>query len=191
MATKASTQPPASGPLRRSATVLLIVDMVNPMQFPGASGLVEAALAAAQACARLKIRLARKGCTTVYANDNYGRWRSDFTQLLQSCQALPGARGEIAQLLVPEEDDLILLKPLHSAFHCTPLEPLLQQMHTRELVVVGVATDMCVQLTAMDAYMRGYKVWVPSNCTAAQSDERKQMALRQMRQVFKCSVRRA
>lgn len=191
MATKASGEPPASGALGRSATVLLIVDMVNPMRFPGASRLVEASLPAAQACARLKKRLVRQGCTVVYANDNYGRWRSDFSQLLQSCQALAGARGEIAQLLAPEEDDLILLKPLHSAFHCTPLEPLLKQMHTHELVVVGVATDMCVQLTAMDAYMRGFKVWVPSNCTAAQSEARKQMALRQMRHVFKCSVRKA
>ncbi|MCB1980309.1 MAG: cysteine hydrolase [Burkholderiaceae bacterium] len=177
--------------LERSATVLVVVDMINPMRFPGASGLVQTALPAAHACAALKKKLTRRGCTTVYANDNYGRWRSDFKQLLLACQTLPGARGEIAQLLAPAEDDLTLLKPLHSAFHATPLEHLLAQMHTRELVVVGVATDMCVQLTAMDAYMRGYKVWVPSNCTAAQSQERKDIALHQLRHVFKCSVRKA
>ncbi len=34
-------------------------------------------------------------------------------------------------------------------------------------MIAGVATDMCVHLTAMDAYMRGFKVWVPSDCTAA------------------------
>lgn len=180
-----------TGAPQRSATVLLVVDMVNPMQFDGASSLLQAALPAAHHCARLKKRLSRQGCATVYANDNYGRWRSDFKQLLHSCQALRGARGEIATLLAPDEDDLILLKPLHSAFHCTPLEPLLKQMQTRELVIVGVATDMCVQLTAMDACMRGFTVWVPSNCTAAQSEERKQMALRQLRQAFKCSVRKA
>ncbi|ODS69493.1 MAG: cysteine hydrolase [Acidovorax sp. SCN 68-22] len=177
--------------LAPSPTVLVLVDVINPMRFPAAGRLLPHALKAAHAIARLKARLERAGCTAVYANDNYGRWRSNFQELLKGCQQLPGARGAIATLLAPRPQDLTLLKPLHSAFHSTPLEHLLRQMKTQRLVVVGFATDMCVQLTAMDAYMRGFEVWVPRNCTAAEASERKDCALAQMARVFKCSVRAA
>lgn len=181
----------ADAKLASSRTVLVLVDVINPMQFPAAGRLLPHALEAAHAIATLKTRLERMGCTAVYANDNYGRWRSNFQELLESCQALPGRRGAIASLLAPRPHDLTVLKPLHSAFHSTPLEHLLRQMKTARLVVVGFATDMCVQLTAMDAYMRGFEVWVPRNCTAAEDRERKDCALAQMARVFKCSVRAA
>lgn len=174
--------------LAPSCTVLLLVDFINPMRFPGAENLVPRALEAARATVRLKARLAKKGVTAIYANDNYGIWRSDFKDLIAACQALPGARGEIATMLAPADGDLTLLKPLHSAFHSTALAHLLHQLKTRELVIVGLAADMCVHLTAMDAYMRGFKVWVPRDCTAAESEEHKEVALRQLSQVLKCRI---
>lgn len=187
--TKDLLETAASQHLRPSARVLLLVDFINPMRFPGAEKLVPAALEAARATARLKKRLASQGATTIYANDNYGIWRSEFSELLSACQALPGARGEISNLLAPTKDDLTLLKPLHSAFHSTPLDHLLRQLKTKEVVVAGLATDMCIQLTAMDAYMRNYQVWVPNDCTAAENERFKAAALAQMSRVFKCSIR--
>lgn len=192
----ASRRPPAKvalkpAPLKPSPTVMVLVDFINPMRFPGANTLVRNALEAARATARLKQRLSRQGVAAIYANDNYGIWRSDFKDLVKACQALPGARGEMAALLAPAEDDLTILKPLHSAFHATPLAYLLQQMKTERLVIVGLATDMCVHLTAMDAYMHGLKVWVPANCTAAESEHQKASALEQIARVFKGSIRKA
>ena len=64
-------------------------------------------------------------------------------------------------------------------------------MQTEQLIIVGLAADMCVMLTATDARMLGYKVWVPSDCTAAESEHRKTEALRQLHEVFKCAVRPA
>lgn len=177
--------------LKPSATALVLVDFINPMRFPGANALLRGALEAAHATARLKRRLSAQGAVAIYANDNYGIWRSDFKDLVKACQALPGARGEIATLLAPGDGDLTVLKPLHSAFHSTPLDHLLRQMQTQQLIVVGLAADMCVHLTAMDAYMRGFKVWVPANCTAAEHEPHKQAALRQMSRVLKCSIRKA
>jgi nicotinamidase-related amidase len=177
--------------LKASPTVLVLVDFINPMRFPGAAALAKRALPAAVATARLKARLSRQGVTTVYANDNYGIWHSDFKELVAACQALPGVRGEIATMLAPGEQDITVLKPRHSAFHFTPLQHLLQQLKATHLVIAGLSTDMCVHLSAMDAYMLGYKVWVPSNCTAAESDDSKASALQQMSRVLKCSVRKA
>lgn len=60
---------------------------------------------------------------------------------------MEGPSGEIARLIYPQAGDLTILKPRHSAFYASPLELLLAEMQTRELVICGIATDMCVQLT--------------------------------------------
>ena len=57
---------------------------------------------------------------------------------------------------------------------------------TRHLT--GLTADICVQLTAMDAYIRGYRIRVPANCTAAESPERKEAALDYMGRVLKCDT---
>lgn len=178
-------------PLGVSPTVLLLVDFINTMRFPGARKLLPGALDAAKATSRLRKRLQARGVAAIYANDNYGVWRSDFQDLVATCRALPGMRGEMANLIAPGEHDLTILKPRHSAFHSTPLHHLLQELKAKELIVVGLATDMCVHLTVMDAYMLGYKVWVPGDCTAAESAVSKAESLRLMSRVLKCSVRKA
>jgi nicotinamidase-related amidase len=174
--------------LPRSRSVLLLVDFINPLQFPGADSIAPAALQAARCTARLKQVLAQRGIPAVYANDNYGTWRSQFSDVLEYCQGLPGEAGEIARVLAPAECDLSILKPRHSAFYATALELLLTQMQAHELIVVGLSADMCVQLTAMDAYLRGYAVWAPADCTAAETPERQRESLAYIERVFKADV---
>ena len=132
--------------------------------------------------------MSHHGIVAIYANDNYGTWHSDFRDILAACRNLKGARGEIAQLLTPSKEDLVILKPQHSAFHSTPLQYLLLKMKAEKVIVTGLAADMCVMLTATDARMLGYKVWVPKDCTAAESPKQKKEALRQLHEVFKCSI---
>jgi nicotinamidase-related amidase len=174
--------------LPRSRSVLLLVDFINPLQFAGAESIAPEALKAARCTARLKQVLAQRGVPAVYANDNYGTWRSQFSDVLDYCRGLPGEAGEIARLLAPAECDLSILKPRHSAFYATPLELLLTQMHAHELIVVGLSADMCVMVTAMDAYLRGYTVWAPGDCTAAETTQRKDEALAYIERVFKADI---
>ena len=174
--------------LRRSRRVLLLVDFINPLDFPGADRLARPAVAAARATAQLKDRLAAEGVATIYANDNYGGWQSDFHSLVSACLGMKGPPGEIAQLLYPQARDLTILKPRHSAFYASPLELLLAEMQAREVVICGLATDMCVQLTAMDAFLREFKVWVPADCTAAETPAAKTTSLTYMASVLKCDV---
>ncbi|MGE8396663.1 MAG: isochorismatase family cysteine hydrolase [Comamonas sp.] len=175
----------------QSKEVLLLVDVINPLNFPTARNILPAAYAAAQSISVLKARMAKRGAVCIYANDNYGTWHSEFSDILAACTRLSGLRGAMAQLLAPQPEDLILLKPQHSAFHSTPLQHLLTQVKAQKLIIVGLAADMCVMLTATDARMLGYQVWVPSDCTAAESPHRKQEALRQLHEVFKCSIAQA
>jgi nicotinamidase-related amidase len=174
----------------RSERVLLLVDVINPLDFPGGEKLAPPALQAARATARLRERLDREGVAVVYCNDNYGVWQSDFHSLVTQCVGRDDTSGEIARLLAPRATDITLLKPRHSAFFGSPLELLLTDMGARQLVLCGLATDMCVQMTAADAFLRGcYEVWVPSDCTAAETADAKQGALRYMKEILKCDVR--
>jgi nicotinamidase-related amidase len=176
------------GRLPRSRRVLLLIDFINPFDFPGADQLAATALEAARVTAALKERLSREGVATIYANDNYGVWQSDFHTLVSACLGMEGAAGEVARLLYPQAEDLTILKPRHSAFYASPLELLLAEMQARELVICGVATDICVQLTAMDAFLREFKAWVPADCTAAESAQAKAASLAYMSTVLKCDT---
>jgi nicotinamidase-related amidase len=174
----------------RSQRVLVIVDFINPLNFPGAEKLAKPALAAARATARLRDAMEAQKVAVVYANDNYGVWQSDFQSLVAQCCARDDISGEIARLIAPRPRDITLLKPRHSAFYCTALELLLKEMGARELVLAGLATDMCVQMTAADAFLRGFEgVWVPPDCTAAESPQAHKASIAYMRDVLKCDVR--
>jgi nicotinamidase-related amidase len=177
-----------SRPLEESHRVLLLVDFINPLQFPEAGALSDAAVQAARQTAALKTRLAAKGVKSIYANDNYGIWQSEFRDVLDYCRHACGPAQQLADLLAPADDDFTVLKPRHSAFFATPLELLLQQMKTRELIVVGLATDICVQITAMDAFLRGFEVTVPHDCTAAESPQRHEASLQHMRTALQVDV---
>jgi nicotinamidase-related amidase len=175
--------------LPTSQRVLLLVDFITSLDFPGADQLAPHALDAARATAALKQRLHAQGVPAIYANDNYGVWQSDFHSLVSTCLGLEGPAGEIARLLYPQADDITILKPRHSAFYASALELLLTEMGAREIVICGLATDMCVQLTAADAFLREYKVWVPRDCNAAETLQAKETAMAYMANVLKCDVR--
>lgn len=173
----------------RSQRVLLLIDFINPLDFPGAEKLAPGALQAAKATVKLRDRLDGEKVAVVYANDNYGVWQSDFHSLVAQCLGREDISGEIAHLLSPRATDITLLKPRHSAFYGSPLELLLKEMRAEELILCGLAADICVQLTAADAFLRGFRVWVPSDCTASETPAAKAAALKYMADVLKCDVR--
>jgi len=151
-------------------TALLIIDMVSDWQFDEGALLLAQARPIAGAIGGLKRRCRAAGVPVIYANDNQGRWRSDFRAQVQ--RSLDGPGADITQALMPDDDDYFLLKPKHSAFFCTPLDLLLEDLKVKRLLLAGVATDQCIATTAVDARMRNYEVVVPWDCTATQSSER-------------------
>ncbi len=163
-----------------SRTVLLLVDFINPMEFDGAQELAASAIEAASCAAVLKRRLGADGVRTIYVNDNFGHWQSDFDGLTAHCRSKRGAAARLVRTLTPAKADLRVLKPRHSGFHGTPLDLLLTQLDARQLVIAGLAADLCVQFTAMDAFVRGFKLWIPEDCVASESAERKRAALEWM-----------
>jgi nicotinamidase-related amidase len=167
----------------RSAVALILIDMINDLEFDGGERLLEPALAVAERISRLKRKARAAGIPVIYANDNFGRWRSDFREVVQHTLC-DGVRGQaLAERLEPGTDDYFVLKPKHSAFFATTLDTLLEYLGTQRLIVTGVSTDVCVTFTALDAYMRDFEVYVPSDCVASAHREESDRALEYLRRV--------
>lgn len=125
----------------------------------------------------------------IYANDNFGGWHSDFPTLVERLARGQGTSAAMARLLRPHRGDLTVLKPMHSAFFGTPLDILFDKIGARSLVMAGLATDICIQLSAADAFLRRLKVHAPEDCTAAETSGKKVAALAYMRDILKCDTR--
>jgi len=168
---------------------LLIVDAISDFDFPGGDRLLRAARRVAPRIALLKRRMKGFGAAVVFANDNPGRWRSDFRGLVERCGAegCPGA--PIVAALAPEPDDYFVLKPKHSPFFDTPLALLLQDLGVQTLVIAGFAGDGCVLTAAADAHMRDYSVFVPRDAIASQTPARNRRALALLRESLEVDTR--
>ena len=176
---------------KKSRAALLLIDFINLFDFDDAEKLGPPAIRAARSAAKLKARAKAARMPCIYANDNFGRWKSDFAQLTATCLRTEGPAGEIAELLRPQDGDLSVLKPRHSAFYGTPLEFLLEELGVKKLVLTGLTADICVFATAQDAYVRQYEVWVPSDCVAAVHGSFKRESLKHMARTLKADVRAA
>jgi nicotinamidase-related amidase len=173
----------------KSDLALLLIDVINDLEFEGGEKLLPQALPMARRLADFKRRAKRKSVPVIYANDNFGKWQSNFHRLLKHCLE-DGVRGEeVVRLMMPEEDDYFVLKPKHSGFFSTTLDTLLRYLGTNTLIVTGLTTDICVLFTANDAYMRDFKLIVPSDCVAAQDPREGERVLEHMRRVLKADVR--
>jgi len=171
------------------AVALLLVDLLNDFAFEDGEALLRLALPAAKRVAELRARAHAAGVPVVYVNDNWGRWRSDLRGLVEHCLA-PGCRGaDVVRLLMPAPRDYFVLKPKHSGFFGTTLELLLQHLEARRLVVAGLQTDSCILFTANDAYLRGYELYVPSDCVAAYPEDRNAAGLAYLADRLRADVR--
>jgi nicotinamidase-related amidase len=172
-----------------AGAALLLIDVVNDFEFENGETLLELALPVGKQIASLKARAKQVGVPVIYVNDNFGKWRSDLNQIVSHCLE-DGVRGEpFVKLVLPDKDDYFVLKPKHSGFYCTSLELLLEHVGARSLILAGIAGNNCVLFTANDAYMRDFKLFIPSDCSVSETREENEYALKQMEKVLKADIR--
>jgi nicotinamidase-related amidase len=172
-----------------SNVALLIIDMISAFDFEDGDRLFPKALKAARNLARLLERARRAGVPVAYVNDNFGKWEEDFGAHVRSIQEKSAKGREIVELIGPQPGDYHILKPQRSAFFATPLEVLLLTLDVSELIITGVTTDICILFSAHDAYMRGYKLHIPEDCTAAVEAKFHKRALEFMERVVYADTR--
>ncbi|HEX8833293.1 MAG TPA: isochorismatase family cysteine hydrolase, partial [Abditibacteriaceae bacterium] len=179
----------------KSDVALLLIDVINDLEFPGAELLVRHALPMADKIAMLKKRAKAARIPVIYVNDNFGRWQSDFTRNVEHCLNDTNEQGEplrgkpLVQCLKPGPDDYFVLKPKHSAFFSTNLDILLDYLGAKTLILTGVAGNICVLFTANDAYMRDFRIIVPADCIASNEIEDNNTALHLMETVLKAEIK--
>ncbi|HKB18136.1 MAG TPA: isochorismatase family protein [Candidatus Dormibacteraeota bacterium] len=162
-------------------TALLVVDMQNAFASPG--GMLDLAgidVRPAQdviANARLVCESARRaGILVVYLTIGYPpdlataggpdspNPRKELA--LGLMRERPELRGtlltfgtwdfQIVDELVPQAGDTVIVKSRYSGFHATDLDSVLRSRDIRNLLMVGIASNVCVESTIRDAYFLEY-----------------------------------
>jgi nicotinamidase-related amidase len=172
-----------------SSVALLLIDVINDLDFDSADELLVQALPMAKKISILKREAAQLQIPIIYVNDNFGQWKSDFRHTVEHCCADDSRGREVSRALQPEASDFFVLKPKHSGFYATTLDVLLEYLRIDTLIITGIAANICVLFTANDAYMRDYRLFVPLDCVASNTAEETEYSLRQMKNVLKADTR--
>jgi len=173
----------------KSSVALLLIDVINDLEFDGADRLMRYVIPMADRLRELKQRAKAAGIPAIYVNDNYGKWQSDFTKLVDRCLHDDIRGRPLVERLKPDPDDYFVLKPKHSGFFSTTLEVLLEYLTARTLILTGLAGNICILFTANDAYMRDLRLFVPSDCCASNEASDNDYSLRQMQGLLKADIR--
>ena len=173
----------------KGEVALLLIDVINDLEFESGGELLRHALPMAERLAALKRRAKEAGVPVVYVNDNFGKWQSDFKKILAHCLEEDVRGRPLAELLRPDDDDYFVLKPKHSGFFSTTLDILLDYLGVRTLVLTGLTGDICVLFTAHDAYMRDFHLVIPSDCVASTDPGENEYTLEKMARLLKADTR--
>jgi ureidoacrylate peracid hydrolase len=80
----------------------------------------------------------------------------------------------------PANEDIVVTKQRYSPFVDTAFPAVLRAARIETLIVAGVTTEMCVESTVRDAFMRDFSVVVASDCTQGSTMERHNHSLKLM-----------
>ena len=167
-------------------TALLIIDMILYVQFEIGPVLAKKAATITQNILKLKQAMKEKSMPVIYVNDYYNIRQADIEKLVDHCRN--DLNQQVINHLYPQHDDYFIFKPKHSAFYGTSIDVLLSQLHIANLIITGIAGNICVLFTANDAYMRDYQLTIPEDCISSNNDQDNAYALKMMKNVLKANT---
>ncbi|GHF66880.1 cysteine hydrolase [Streptomyces sp. NRRL_ISP-5395] len=170
-------------------SALIIIDMINSYDHPDAELLVPSVRTALPQLTRLIGRARAEKVPVIYANDNFGEWRSHHGEIVET--ALAGKNAGLVEPVLPDDDSLFVVKARHSIFYETPLSYLLSQLDVAHVVLAGQVTEQCVLYSALDAHIRQLRVTVPRDAVAHIHSDLADAALRMMERNMGAAVRDA
>ena len=177
------------GTINAHTTALIVIDMqrdfCSPHGYAARAGLDVARLAQPIAQIRQLLAAAREASMlVVHTREGHLPDLSDCSpeKMRRSMQAgAPiGSIGPMGRLLVrgekghdfidelrPRAGEVVIDKPGYGAFYLTNLERVLLDHATRQLILCGVTTEVCVHSTLREAVDRGYACITVADGTAA------------------------
>lgn len=183
-------EPPHIDPTRSS---LVIVDMqkafLEPdgvMFVPQARAIVPAVRSTVEFCRAQGIeivwtRMSHEGMACgAYPELFPGHFLDDGTPRL--CR---GSRGfEIVDELEPAPGEVLINKLTYSSFGRTNLESILRRDGRDTVIIAGIATNVCVESTAREAFALGFRVVVLSDAVSTGNAEAHAASLRTLSLAF-------
>ncbi|WP_438302885.1 cysteine hydrolase family protein [Streptomyces sp. HUAS TT11] len=151
-------------PTGQGGSALVVIDMINTYDHQDAELLVPSAERVVPVLADLIGRARAARTPVIYANDNFGLWRSHHGELVEAALARPHA--DLIEPIKPDDDSLFVVKARHSIFYETPMSYLLWQLGVGHVVLCGQVTEQCVLYSALDAHIRHLDVTVPRDAVA-------------------------
>lgn len=79
--------------------------------------------------------------------------------------------AQILEELAPVDDEIVISKTSAGAFNSTHLDQVLRNLGLEQLLITGIVTNGCVEITAHDAADRGYWVTLVSDGCSASTPE--------------------
>lgn len=177
-----------SSELPQSKLALILIDVINDLDFDGNEELLEGLETLTHQLSKLKRAARRANLPVIYLNDNFNNWHSNFNEQLEMCTSARSKGRELAKALAPTRQDFFVLKPMHSGFFGTPLNILLKKLGVEHLILAGIAADICVLYTANDAYMRDYKLTIVSDGVISNQQSETDLALKKMEWLLKARI---
>jgi len=129
------------------------------------------------------------GVPVVFIKTHHGPWTNSEAWLTRG----PRRAGEICVVgswgaefygVAPAAGEPVVVKHRYSGFLGTDLEVILRARERRSVLVTGVATNVCVESTARDAYMRDYHLVMVDDCCGAVTKAEHEATLHNMRTYF-------
>lgn len=171
-------------------TALLVVDMQNAFVMPGGS-MARLGLSTARGHAiiepirRLLDAFRTRRLPVIHTLTTV---RSDYVDAGLVAERFPALRplghiiagtwdAQIVERLVPRAGEYVIAKNRFDAFYGTNLELVLRALHVDTLVVAGVPTNICVESTIREAFVRDLRVVLPRDATASYTSEMEDASL--------------
>ncbi len=170
-------------------TALIVIDMQKDFCYEdgalfigaGASGIIPG-------IHRLIEKGIQKGVHLIFTQDWHSPDSEEFEVWGQHCVRDTRGAKIIDELSSFSKEAYVVKKQKYSGFFGTDLDAHLKEKGIRMLILAGVATNICVLHSAIDASLRGYELIVPEDCVAAMSDYEQEYGLRHIKSVLKGTI---
>jgi nicotinamidase-related amidase len=167
-------------------TALIMIDLINDFNFKHGPQLSKNTLNIIDNIVALKQFFISNKLPVIYVNDNYQVWTGNYVDIVNRCYNSESCR--IIEKIFPGNAEYFITKNKFSAFYCTNLEPLLRQLNITTLVLVGIAGNVCIYFSAVDAHMRDFKLFVPSDCIASGFIRENNFSLKSMQHLLDVDI---
>ena len=122
------------------------------------------------------VHIRAKYDTSPEAKSEYTGWHQEFRRLNPGKPLNLTGEPTIWAKELEDGSEPVFIKPTFNGFLGTGLHEYLQKKGIKRLILAGLITSVCVQMTANEAFMRGYEVCVVSEACADRSLERHEAA---------------